>query len=397
MIQIKDNVYWIAKKDWDLRLFHGHELSTHRGSTYNSYIIKDEKNVLVDTVWYPYQYEFDDVLAREIGHNNIDYIIINHNEPDHGGSLGYIMEKIPNATIVCTKQGKEIIKRHFHKDWNFKVVKTGDTLSIGSCELVFVEMTMIHWPDSMMTFVKGPNVLLSNDAFGQHYAAAGMFNDEVDSCEIYQEALKYFANILAPYTTQIKKKLVEVKALNLPIEVIAPSHGVLWRDNPMQIVEAYEKWADSYHENIALIIYDTMYESTKRMADAIAIGLENKGVRYKMFNSSITDKSDLVTEMFKAQALIFGCCTVNNHVTFSIGGLLEELSAFRFKEKLGAGFGSYGWSGEGGKIITRKLQEAGIDVVKDPIQIKFRPTHEELQDCVAFGEEIGDIMIKRRK
>lgn len=393
MIQIKENIFWTGIKDWDLRRFHGHELSTHRGSTYNSYIIKDEKIVLVDTVWDPFKEEFAENLDKEVGIENIDFIVINHIEPDHGGSLGYIMERKPDMPIYCSKNGAEIIKQHFHQDWNFKIVKTGDTVSTGKYELMFVDMTMIHWPDSMMTYVKGPNVLLSNDAFGQHYSAKSLFNDEVEACELNQEALKYFANILAPFTPLIKKKIEQVAALNLPIDMIAPSHGVIWRENPTQILEKYALWADTYDEGYAVIMYDTMYDSTKTMAEAIGVGLAKHGINYKLFNSSVTDNSDLMTELFKAKAIAVGTCTVNNGVLRSIAGMLDEIKGHKLKGKVGAAFGSYGWSGEAHKHVHESLKSSGINMVVEPFGVKYRPTEEDVRKC----EEIGEIIAKSMK
>ncbi|MCX7708255.1 MAG: flavodoxin domain-containing protein [Clostridia bacterium] len=389
MIEIKKNVYWVGVKDWSLRQFHGHELSTHRGSTYNSYLIKDEKTVLVDTVWDPYKEEFAERLEKEVGLQNIDMIVINHIEPDHGGSLGYIMSKIPNTPIYCTKNGADIIKRHFHQDWNFNIVKTGDSVKIGEYELIFVEMQMLHWPDSLLTYVKGPNVALSNDAFGQHYSPASLFNDEVDTCELYQEAIKYYANILTPFSPLIKKKVEQIKALNLPIEMIAPSHGVIWRENPMQIVEKYYEWSQDYNEGTVVIVYDTMYKATKKMAEAIGEGLAKHNVMFKMYDNSITDQSDLLTELFKAKGMIIGSCTVNNTVLRSIAGLLDEIKGHKFKNKIGAAFGSYGWSGEAAKVISKHLEEAGIKVAAEPIQFRYVPTDEELLQCVEFGESFA--------
>ncbi|NLD45723.1 MAG: MBL fold metallo-hydrolase [Clostridiaceae bacterium] len=388
MIRVKDNIYWVGIKDWELRKFHGHELSTHRGSTYNSYLIKDKKTVLVDTVWNPYKKEFVENLESEVGLENIDYIIINHCEPDHSGSLDYLMEKIPGTPIYCSKHGEESIKRHFHKDYNINVVKTGDTLNIGDNELVFVEMQMIHWPDSMLTYVKGANVVLSNDAFGQHYSPASLFNDEIDECELYQEAIKYYANILTPFKPLIKKKIEDIKALNLNIEVIAPSHGVIWRKNPLQIIEKYYEWSQNeYSEDYVVIVYDTMYNATKDMALAIGAGLDNGGVKYKLFNFSATDKSDLITELFKAKGIIVGSCTVNNGALSSIEMLLEEIRLLKIKNKSAAGFGSYGWSGEAPKHISDKLENAGLKVVAEPLRFKYKLTEDELLQCVKFGEE----------
>lgn len=392
MIEIKKNIYWTGIKDWDLRVFHGHELSTHRGSSYNSYLIKDEKTVLVDTVWDPFKEEFVNRLEKEVGLNNIDAIVINHNEPDHGGSLGYLMERIPNVPIYCTKNGVDIIKKTFHKEWNFIPVKTGDTFKTGKYELVFVEMQMLHWPDSLMTYVKGANLAISNDAFGQHYAAQGMFNDEVDNCELYQEAVKYYANILTPFSALIKKKVEQIRELNLPIDMIAPSHGVIWRKDAMQIVNKYYEWSQDYNEGNVVVVFDTMYNATKNMAEAIAQGLAEAGVRYKIFNASNTDESDLLTEIFKAKGVIIGSCTVNNSVLRAVAALLEEIKNHKFKGKIGAGFGSYGWSGESPKIINQRLADAGFKVEQEPLGFKYVPTGDEYVKCIAFGKAFAETL-----
>lgn len=386
MVEIKKDIYWLGLKDWELRKFHGHELSTHRGSSYNSYLIKDQKNVLVDTVWYPYKEQFEEILEKEIGLDNIDMIVVNHAEPDHAGSLGYIMSKIPDTPIYCTKNGADILRKHFHKDWNFKIVKTGDTVKTGKYELAFVEMQMIHWPDSMLTYVNGANTVLSNDAFGQHYSSPSLFNDEADNCELYQEAIKYYANILTPFSALIKKKIEEIKAMNLKIDMIAPSHGVIWRDNPMQIVDKYYEWSQSYNEGSVTVFYDTMYDATKKMAEAMGEGLLKNNIKFRIFNSAITDKSDLLTELFKSKGIIVGSCTVNNNVLSSVAAILEEVKGFKFKNKIAAGFGSYGWSGESPKIINQKLQDAGLKVVGEPIKVQYQPTEEDLNKCREFGE-----------
>lgn len=389
MIQINNKIFWCGIKDWELRVFHGHELSTHRGSTYNSYLIKDKKTVLVDTVWSPFKQEFVDALEKDVGIKNIDMIVVNHIEPDHGGGLDHVMTLKPEIPIYCTKNGADIIRKHFHKDWNFVIVKTGDTVNIGEYDLVFVEMQMIHWPDSMMTYVKGASVVLSNDAFGQHFAPYSLFNDELDECELNQEALKYYANILTPFSPLIKKKIDQVIALNLPIDMIAPSHGVIWRENPMQIVEKYYQWSQDYNEGHAVIIFDTMYEATKSMAHAIAEGMESKGVKCKLFNASVSDQSDLLTEVFKAKAVLIGSCTVNNTVLRAISALLEEIRSHKFKGKIGAGFGSFGWSGEAPKIINRLLEEAGFNIPLEPLSFKYTPTADELKQCREYGERFA--------
>lgn len=390
MIEIKKNIYWCGIRDWGLNVFHGHELSTHRGSSYNSYLIKDKKTVLVDTVWDPYKEQFVSDLEKAVGLSNIDAIVINHIEPDHGGSLGLLMDKIPNTPIYCTKSGAEIIKKYFGREWNFNIVKTGDSLDLGEYKLKFVEMQMIHWPDSMLEYVEGAKLLISNDAFGQHFCGETMFNDEADQCEIYQEAIKYYANILGPFKPLIKKKLEQISALNLDIDMIAPSHGIIWRTNAAQIIEKYAEWSEpGFNEGYAAIIYDTMYHSTRAMAEAIARGLEEEGVKYKIFNAATKDRSDLNTEIFKSNAVLLGSCTVNNTVLRAAASLLDEIKGLKVKNKLAFGFGSYGWSGEAHKIISEKLAEAGLTICAEPLGIKYKPSSEELDKCVEIGRNIG--------
>jgi len=390
MIQVKDQIYHLGLRDWEIRSFHGHELSTFHGSSYNSYLIKDEKTVLVDVVWTPHSKEFISILENEVGIDNIDFIIINHSEPDHSGALAEIMERRPDIPIYCSVKGVETIRKQFHKDWNFRAVKTGDTINIGMYELVFVDMTMIHWPDSMMTFVKGPNVLLSNDAFGQHLAGASIFEDELDQCMVWHEAIKYYANILTPFAPLIRKKIDEILAMNLPIEMIAPSHGAIWRKEPLRIVEKYVQWSDNYNEGYVTIVYDTMYNATKKMAGAIARGLESRGIKSKQFNISATDMNELMTELFKAKGIIIGSCTVNNGPLRNIAAILAEIKGHKLKNKVGAAFGSYGWSGEAHKKIHKELEEAGIKVVMEPISVKYQPDGGELEACFNFGREFAD-------
>ncbi|MBN2852133.1 MAG: MBL fold metallo-hydrolase [Clostridia bacterium] len=389
MVKVTERVSWVGVKDWDLRLFHGHELSTFNGSTYNSYLIKDEKTVLVDTVWPPHADQYLERLESEVGINNIDMIIINHMEPDHGGTLGKIMELRPDLPIYCSVKGQESIKAYFHKDWNFIPMKTGDTLNIGKNTITFVEMRMIHWPDSMLLYLSEDKIVISSDAFGQHFCTQSLFNDEVDECVLYQEAIKYYANILTPYSKVINRKLEELEKLNLNIEVIAPAHGVIWRKNPMQIIEAYKKWSGNYSEDYAVIIYDTMYDSTRKIALSLEQGLNNKGKKVKLFNASITDLSNLITEMYKADTLIIGSSTVNNGILASIEVLLHELGSHKLCNKDFMAFGSYGWSGESPKHIHQKLIDAKLNPLRDPVSVNYNPSAEALAEIVKIGEQLA--------
>jgi len=247
--KIKDNITWVGKTDWELRKFHGEELSTHRGSSYNSYLVREEKTVLIDTVWGPFDREFVQQLKQVIDLKKIDFVVANHGETDHSGSLPELMREIPGTPIYCTANAVKSLKGQYHQDWNFKVVKTGDKLNIGKKDLIFIEAPMLHWPDSMFCYLTGDNVLFSNDAFGQHFCSELMYNDLVDQCELFQEAIKYYANILTPFSMLVDKKIKEVLALNLPVDMICPSHGIMWRNGPLQIVNKYVEWANSYQEN----------------------------------------------------------------------------------------------------------------------------------------------------
>jgi flavorubredoxin len=309
---------------------------------------------------------------------------------DHGGSLTLLMEKIPDTPIYCTKKGAEMIKKHFHQDWNFKIVKTGDTVDIGEYKLVFIEAPMLHWPDTMFTYVQGPGVLLSNDAFGQHYATPLFYNDQVDQCELMQEAIKYYANILTPFSKLVRAKIDELKGLNVPVNMIAPSHGVIWRDNPMQIVEKYYEWANDYQEGIVTILYNTMWGATKKMANAMAEGIESKGIPTKVYNLGKTDRNDVLTEVFKSKGILVASSTINNGILSDTAAILEMIKGLKFKNKVAAAFGSYGWSGENIKILEDSLKEAGLEVIQDGLKVKYNPTEEELTQCKEFGRQFGE-------
>jgi len=389
---VKNNVNWVGKIDWELRKFHGDEYSTHSGSSYNAYLIEEEKTVLVDTVWMPFAKEFVDNLASEIDLESIDYIVVNHGEVDHSGALPELMKRIPNTPIYCSAAAIKSLKGQYHQDWNFIPVKTGDKLDIGNGkELIFVEMKMLHWPDSMATYMTGDNILFSNDAFGQHYASEKLFNDLVDQCELNAEAIKYYANILTPFSIMLKKKLEEIMALNLPIDMLATSHGVIWRDNPGQIIEKYAQWADNYQENQITVIYDTMWDGTKTLAEKIVEGIieEDPEVTVKLYNLTKSDKNDVITEVFKSKTVVMGSPTVNNGILTHCAAILEEMKGMKFKNKKAAVFGCYGWSGESTKILRKLLQEAKFEVMEDEIKNLWNPDEERKNDCVEFGKAIA--------
>ena len=388
--QISKQVKWVGKVDWELTTFHGDELSTHRGSSYNSYLVTDEKVALIDTVWQPYDREFVSRLKQEINLKKIDYIVMNHNEVDHSGALPELMREIPDTPIYCTKKGEAIIRGHYHQDWNFVTVKTGDTLSLGKTTLTFVEMTMLHWPDSMLTYFDGDGgIMFSNDAFGQHYASESLFNDAVCNAEVMKEAEKYYVNILNLYSPMITKKVQQIQAMNLPISMICPSHGVIWKENPSQIVEQYLTWANAYQENQVTIVYDTMWKSTRKMAEAIADGIREASPEtcVKVLNITRDDKNDVLTEIFRSKAVLVGSPTINYGFSFAIAGLLEMMKGLKFKNKKAAAFGSYGWSGDAVKQISAKLADAGFTLVNDGIAKLWVPDEAMLEECRQYGRD----------
>jgi flavorubredoxin len=389
--KIKENVAWVGKIDWELRRFHGEEYSTHRGSSYNSYLVTDQKTALIDTVWSKFSGEFVENLKKEIPLEKIDFVVVNHAECDHSGALPELMKYIPDKPIYCTANGVSSLQGHYHKDWNFQVVKTGDKISLGSKELIFIEAQMLHWPDSMMCYLTADNILFSNDAFGQHIASELMYNDLVDQAELFQEAIKYYANILTPFSRLVDKKIKEVIALNMPVDIICPSHGIIWRKDPLQIVNKYVQWANAYAENQITIVYDTMWDGTRRMAEAIARGITevDKAVAVKLFNVARSDRNDVITEIFKSKAILVGSPTINKGILSASAAILEEIRGLRFNNKKAAAFGSYGWSGEAVKIISDKLKESGLELLNDGIREKWNPNAESVKNCIHFGKEIG--------
>lgn len=387
-IHIKNNISWVGKIDWELRKFHGDEYSTHRGSSYNSYLIQEEKTALIDTVWGPFAKEYVEHLAQMVDLQTIDYVIACHSENDHSGAMPELMRQIPDVPVYCTKNGEKILKGLYHQDWNFKTVKTGDTLSLGAKELTFVEAPMLHWPDSMFAYLSQDNVLFSNDAFGQHYASEFMFNDRVDQAELFAECIKYYANILTPFSPMVIKKIKEVLGFNLPLDMICTSHGIIWRDNPAQIVEQYLEWADNYQENQITLVYDTMWDSTRVMAEEIAagIGQADDQVRVKLFNLANTDKNDVITEVFKSKAILVGSSTINNGILVNVAAMLEEIRGLKFKGKKAAAFGSYGWSGEAVKMISEKLDKSGFEIMDKGLRLTWAPDEKSRQVCRDYGK-----------
>lgn len=383
-VELKEGIYWVGAIDWNLRDFHGY--TTKRGTTYNAYLIVSDKIALVDTVKEGFFPEMLERITEIIDPKDIDYLVSNHVEMDHSGSIPEFLEVAPKATVYCTKRGHEGLQKHFNIDAEFNEVKTGDELSLGKKTLMFVEAPMLHWPDTMFTYVKEDKVLLPSDGFGQHLATGERFNDEVDQNILFEEAAKYYANILMPLGGLITKKLEELK--DVPIDIIGPSHGVIWRDNPAQIVEKYAKWASGEAKGKkALVIYDTMWHSTEKMALALTNELAGAGFDVRPYNLRSDDWSDIIKEVLDAKVLLIGSPTLNNKMFPTVAGFLNYLTGLRPQGKIAAAFGSYGWGGGAVKEINETLKGT-FDVIEPGVGAKYKPDKDALSKCKELVEEI---------
>jgi flavorubredoxin len=387
--KIKNNVYWMGKVDWELRRFHGEEYSTNHGTTYNSYLIREEKTVLIDTVWDPFSREFMRELPQEVELDKIDAVIINHSEVDHSGAMSDLMQNIPDVPVYCTPNGVKALKGHYHKEWNFRPVRTGDTLDIGNGKkLIFIEAAMLHWPDTMFTYLTGDNILFSNDAFGQHMATDKLFADRADQSVLWEEEIKYFANILSPTSKLVDRKIKELRKLDYPIEMICTSHGACWRSNIEEVLAKYETWANGYKENRITVLYDSMWGGTRAMAEAIAKGMRmaDDQVDIIVHCLSKSDKNDVMTDIFRSKAILVGSPSHNKCLLSSVAATLEEMRGLGFAGKKAAAFGCYGWSGEAQSRLSSILSEMGFNVVDDGLKNPWEPDCDALDACIAYGK-----------
>ncbi|MEI7903956.1 MAG: flavodoxin domain-containing protein [Candidatus Firestonebacteria bacterium] len=388
-VKVIPGVYSVGAVDWNVRAFHGHTYNTRLGTTYNSYLIVDEKIALIDTVYAPFSAQLLKNIAEIVPLDKIDYVISNHGETDHSGSLPEIKKACPRAKHFGTQKCKEILQKMYYLDLDFTVVKSGDKLSLGKKTLSFLEAPMIHWPDSMFTYIQEDALLLSNDAFGQHYASSQRFNDEVEAAPLMEEAEAYFANILWPLSPLILRKIEEVVKAGFPIKIIAPSHGVIWRKDPMKIVNAYVEWAKNTTRKKVVIAYETMWKSTEKMAYKIADGLISEGIEVKLYDVSVIEHTNIIREMLYAKGFIVGSSTLDNDMLPNAAKFLYFLKGLRPKGRIGAAFGSYGWAGGAVKTIEGVLKETGVELVLPGLGVQFVPDKEEEKKCFDFGKEFA--------
>jgi len=390
--EIKPDIYWVGAIDWAVRDFHGYV--TPKGTTYNNYLILDKETTLIDTV----KYDFADITIRSIkklaGPSGIKNIIINHIENDHMSALGRVMEHFPQAVIYCTLRGKQGMERFFDiSKWNIKTVKTGDSLNIGKHTLMFLETPMLHWPDSMMTYVKEAKVLFSQDAFGQHIATTQRFDDEyIESSSINElEAITidYYANILMPFGRLIKSKIAEIVKLNMEIDIIAPDHGLIWRKSPEMAIDIYLKMADGHAKLRVALIYDTMWHSTEQMTLPLIQGIREEGVECKVIKLRATPMSAAITEFWNSRGCLVGSPTLNNEVFPSVAEFIVHLRGLRPKDRMVGAFGSYGWGGGAVKWLYNEFDVMKLKSVPEGVQVNYRASDEDEIRCFEFGREFA--------
>jgi flavorubredoxin len=385
-VEIARNIYDVGVNDWNISDFHGY--STPMGSSYNAYLIIDEKVALIDTVKHEFADQLLDNISRIIDPRKIDIMISNHAEMDHSGSLPRIMHRIgEDKPLYCSKMGAKSLAKHFPQNWNYHPVQEGEELRLGARTLTFLETRMLHWPDNMFTYVKGEKILFSSDAFGQHYAGFEKYDDVVGDA-IMPHAQKYYANILMLYAPHTLKLMNRVADLGLEFDMICPDHGIIWRKNPAKIIDAYVRWSNQTPKRKAVVVYDSMWHSTEKMADAVACGLNDEGISVRPMFLRKFHRSDVMTEVLDAKAVVVGSPTLNNGMFPTVSDLLTYMKGLKPLNKIGAAFGSYGWSGEATKQITRELEAMKFDIV-EPVKHQYIPDGQDLEASYQLGRTIG--------
>jgi flavorubredoxin len=368
-LEIAPGVYDVGVTDWNIRDFHGY--STDLGTTYNAFLIVDEKIALLDTVKKAFADQLLDNISAVVDPKKIDYVISNHTELDHSGGLARVMHRVgEDKPLYCSKMGHKNLPRHFFRNWNYQPVETGQELSLGKKTLSFLETRMVHWPDSMFTYLKEDKILFSSDGFGQHFAGPERFDDQIGEA-IMVHAKKYFANILMEFN------------------MICPDHGIIWRKDPAKIIQTYAKWCEQIPQKKAVVIYDTMWQSTEKMAEVIAAGINKEGVPTKPLHLRKWHRSEVMTEVFDAKAIVVGGPTLNNGLFPSLADFLSYMKGLKPLNKIGAAFGSYGWSGEAVKMITSELESMKFDIIDPGLKIQYVPDKKGLESCYAYGRKIG--------
>ncbi len=391
-LEIKKDIFWVGAVDYGSFDFHGYSLSP-RGTTYNSYLVKDEKIVLFDTVKDSFASTMLCRLNQVLPQKKVDYLIINHVELDHAGAVPQIIAACKPEKIFCSQMALKSIAGHFDTSgWPpIQAVKTGDFISIGKRTIHFVEARMLHWPDSMLSYIPEDKLLITNDAFGQNIASTERFADEIQRPALYAAMQEYYYNIVLPYSQQVLKLLEQARAMKLDVDMIAPDHGLIYRtrEDVEYVLNCYEEFALQKPKKRALIIYDTMWHSTEKMAYAVAEGLHAAGVPCRIMDLKRHHHSEVMSELANCGALLVGSPTHNNGILPFVAGTLAYIKGLRRKNLVGGAFGSFGWSGESVKIISEKLADMEVELPAEPVKCQFKPGHGAFEQCFALGKTIG--------
>lgn len=387
-VEIKDNIYWVGAVDWNLRDFHGY--STEKGSTYNAYLLRDEKTVLFDTVKADLCGHLVDNIKSVCDPQEIDYIVVNHAEMDHTGSLPEILKLAQPKKIICNAKCRETLIAHYHDDsWPFEIIKEDDTFQTGAHTIQFLDSKMLHWPESMASFIPEKNLLISNDIFGQHWSSSERFDDEVDQGELYWQAAKYFANIFYPFCPAVGKFLTKLEDKNIHPDMLAVDHGLIWRSDVAGIMAAYKRWSSQEAKNKAVVVFDTMWGSTKKMAEAIGKGLAKEDISTHLFDLRFNHRSDVITEILEARAVVVGSSVMNNNLLPKMADMLTYMKGLKPSQKIAAAFGSYGWSNKGVKMLNEALESMKFEIVDEGVASNYVPTPDVLESCEQLGRKIG--------
>lgn len=389
MDELKKGIYWVGGIDWNIRNFHGY--ATENGTSYNAYLIVDEKIALIDAVKPSVSRQLISRIKRIIDPADIDYIVSNHAELDHSGAIPDILAYCPQATVLTSKAGQKALKRHFKKEWNFQVVKTGATISLGKKTLKFLNTPMVHWPDSMVTYIPEEKILFSNDAFGQHLASAERFDDEIGWTCVRKYAAKYYANIVTPFGKQVGKAMAGLAEFD--IDMICPSHGIIWRSNISEIIGEYTKWAGNVTQNKAVIIYDTMWNSTEELAFALEQGFDIAGISCTVRCLRGTHISDIMTDLLDSKMILLGSPTLNKGLLPTMGQFMTYLKGLKPPDRLGFAFGSYGWGGHAVEELERMMEELNWEQPLKGLNIEYVPDESELSGAVKIGEQLGSMLL----
>lgn len=389
-VPVTDNVYWVGAVDWSIRDFHGY--LTSRGTTYNAYLVVADKITLVDTVKKPF---YDEMLARissVVDPARIDIVVSNHAEMDHSGCLPELLQLAQPEKVYCSNMGARILPKHFSLPCELTPVKEGETLDLGGEPFTFLETKLLHWPDSMFSYLPNQKLLFSQDAFGMHLASSDRFDADVDDYVLKEEAAKYYANILTPFSPLVQKLLGKVKELNLPLDVICPDHGPIWREGVSKILGLYDEWSQLLPTRKAVIVYDTMWHSTAEMAAAYGDGLHDGGACVKVLPLNSTHRSDIATELLDAGALLIGSPTINGNLFPTVADILSYLRGLKRRNLVGTCFGSYGWSGEAVGQVAEAMTEMKVEMIGEPVKCNWVPDAEVLAKCYEAGLAVAEAL-----